>query len=543
MNTGVSLNPIFIKSLVNVTKNMHATMAKDDILAMFAGVFNELLPDILFSIRLINPDNGQLDLVYANGKLKLENSHKFFITKDSFAGLELSEKQRAHIFSVGSIIESDEYQCLFECSTSGFSYLLCDRKRLYGMINVEYVKDIMTLENDKNALISFVHLFVAALRNAALIKESILLKKYWEKLLYRANAPVVTVDRDGHIIMLNRRFEDMTGLTKEQLEGKEFSSLISPLQRANVLPELQRAMDGEPINNMQMRFYLHSIDGDNTTRSGEHYSGKSKVAHIAFNSAPVYNNFGQIETIIFVGQDLTLINELQHQIIHSEKLATLGQLAAGVAHELNNPLTSITVYTNYLITKLAGVIEENDLKKLNSISDGAKRIQFFAKDLVSYARPSDDHPELLNVKSVIERSVSFCEPVIAENFAKISIDINADIPKFTGIESQMEQVFVNLITNACFALNEAGGNVIISGTCINDMIEIYIEDNGIGILPDHIDRVCDPFFTTKDVGQGTGLGLSIVKNIVDNHNGEIFVKSTPGEGSLFTLKLRVKYDN
>ncbi len=537
MSTGVTFNPIFIKSLVNVTKSMHTTMQIDDILGMFAKVFEQLLPDALICIRLLKRSSEQLDLVYANGRLLNDDRDIFKITKASLVGLELSQEQKMDLFSNGNIKELDQYKLIFKDAIEGFCFLLFDRKRLYGIVNFEYSVKSETLKVDRGALIPFVHLLVASLRNARLIKESMLLKEYWEKLLYSANAPVVAVDRDGVITMLNKRFENMTGMSRDEIVGTEFSKIISSDQRARVLPYMHRAIAGDPINNLEMRFPIISQLESSSYINNLH---TARMAHIAFNSAPIHNDFGLIEAVIFVGQDLTLINDLQRQIIHSEKLATLGQLAAGVAHELNNPLTSITVYTNYLLQKLSGVIDSSDIKKLESILYGATRIQSFAKDLVSYARPSEDNPELLSVLQIVKRSVSFCEPIIAKTFASVTIDISNDLPGFIGIESQMEQVFVNIITNACHALGDKNKNVIITANYDNDIIWVSVKDDGKGISHDNLKKVFDPFFTTKDVGKGTGLGLSIVKNIVENHNGEIIVKSNIGEGAEFILKFHAK---
>jgi len=241
---------------------------------------------------------------------------------------------------------------------------------------------------------------------------------------------------------------------------------------------------------------------------------------------------------VFVGQDLTEVRDLQKQVIHTEKLATLGQVAAGVAHELNNPLTSITVYTNYLFKKLAGAIDEADLAKLGRVRDAAERIQSFSRDLVTYARPSGEEPTLIRVEDLLERSLSFCEHLVAEYEADVSLDVAADLRAVYGIRGQLEQVCVNLLTNACHALPDEGGKISVTARPLgDDRIEIVFADTGCGIPAANLDRVFEPFFSTKDQGEGTGLGLSIVRNILDNHDGEISVKSEVNRGTTFTVVL------
>ena len=526
MNTAVTLNPYFTRALVTVTQELHATMPRDELLKLFAQVFRDLIPDTLQCFRVVKEEGGALDVVYANGRLKLEERETFKVTQRSMEGLLLTDEQREEVFHQGNVLPVDEYATIFEDGNRGFCFLLCDRNALYGIVNFEYPRSPSSMENDRAAVLPFIHLFVAALRNARLMSETIRLKEYWEKLLYSANAPVVVVDRDGRITLMNRVFEELTGMTRDAIRGKEFLSIVPASSRTRLLRNILSAVSGEPSTNIEMRFPRHGDEED--------------VAHIAFNSASVYNSFGQVEGVIFVGQDLTLIKDLQRQIIHSEKLSTLGQIAAGVAHELNNPLTSITVYTNYLLQKLSGTISPSDLQKLESIGEGARRISSFTKDLVSYARPSEDHPEPLDLVHLLKRSVSFCEPTIASTGAAVTMDLPDRLPPFFGIEGQMEQVFVNLVTNACHALDKPGGQVQIRAVCPDDQqIVISVSDNGRGIPQKNLSRIFDPFFTTKNVGEGTGLGLSIVRNILENHSAKIDVQSEEGKGTTFAITLRV----
>jgi signal transduction histidine kinase len=264
----------------------------------------------------------------------------------------------------------------------------------------------------------------------------------------------------------------------------------------------------------------------------------SGFAHIAFNSAPMLSEVGDLDAVVFVGQDLTEVRNLQKQVIHTEKLATLGQVVAGVAHELNNPLTSITVYANYLFKKLSGVIDEADFAKIGRIREAAERIQSFSRDLVTYARPSGEEPTLVRVEDLVERSLSFCEHLIGQRAADVSLDVAADLPAVYGIRGQLEQVCVNLLTNACHALPADGGRITVAARPHgDDRIELVFSDTGCGIAKENLARVFEPFFSTKDQGEGTGLGLSIVRNILDNHDAEISVESEVGRGTTFTVVL------
>ena len=524
MVANLSSSPLFIQSLVSITQEIHVTMPKDELLQLFAKTFAKLFPECLLSFRLLKEESHKFDLVYANGRLKASDREHFQITARALEGIALREDERADVFSQADISEHDAYVPIFEDGTIGFGMLLCDRKNLYGMMNLEFREATDKLEAYRNASLPFVHLLVASLRNTKLMSDTLVLKNYWKKLLDNANAPVVVVDCDSKVYLLNKTFETLTGMTREEIMGRELLTLVPSANRARLLPYLLSAVRGESATNIEMKF--PKIDSDD-------------VAHIAFNSAPIYNSIGQIEGVIFVGQDLTLVKDLQRQIIHSEKLATLGQVAAGVAHELNNPLTSISVYANYLSQKLQNVVTESDLQKIQSIIDGAERIKSFTKDLVAYARPSEDTPENINLDKVIRRSVSFCEHVIHESGAVVAIVAQPDLPGVFGIEGQMEQVFVNLVTNACHALEGPGGQINITAkSAPGGMITVSVRDSGCGISKKELRKVFEPFFSTKDVGKGTGLGLSIVRNILKNHHGSIEVESEPGVGTVFVITLK-----
>jgi two-component system NtrC family sensor kinase len=239
-----------------------------------------------------------------------------------------------------------------------------------------------------------------------------------------------------------------------------------------------------------------------------------------------------------VGQDLTEIRALQSQVIHSEKLATLGQVTAGVVHELNNPLTSISVYASYLAKKLDGQLEEPDIERLKRIVEAAGRIQSFTRDLVAYARPSSEEPVIIKVPNLLKKALSFCEHLIDQSEADVVLDVADNLEPIYGIRGQLEQVLVNLLTNACHALPDSGGTIIISAHAIDDeRIRVSIKDTGHGIPEDRLSQVFEPFYTSKPEGQGTGLGLSIVRNILVNHNAEITVESEVGKGATFTITM------
>ncbi len=231
------------------------------------------------------------------------------------------------------------------------------------------------------------------------------------------------------------------------------------------------------------------------------------------------------------------LRTLNAHMVQAEKLASLGQIAAGVVHELNNPLTSIVAYTDWLIRKQGPTGDPDSLERLRRIGESASRILRFTRDLVAYARPSSEVPVPVSLHTVIEQALAFCEHVIAQHGAQVARGFADGVPPVRGMHEQLVQVFVNLFTNACHAMPADGGQLVVRSEIVDEgtRLAVFVEDNGHGIAPDQLTQIFAPFFTTKVDGRGTGLGLSIVKNIMDNHRAEIRAERTDAGGARFVL--------
>ncbi|RYZ05003.1 MAG: GHKL domain-containing protein [Myxococcales bacterium] len=237
-------------------------------------------------------------------------------------------------------------------------------------------------------------------------------------------------------------------------------------------------------------------------------------------------------------------HRLQAQVIQTEKLASLGQIVAGVVHELNNPLTSIIAYSDYLTKKLSrgdSADWVDDAERVRRIGEAAERILKFTRDLVAYARPTGDSRGPVRVEEVIERALLFCEHEFEGDNVEVEQDFAEPLPVIAGITGQLTQVFVNLFTNAAHAMSERGGVLRIAVRSVDsgESLRIDVSDTGSGIPAEAMPQIFEPFFTTKTDGRGTGLGLSIVRGILDAHGGTIQVSSAIGEGTSFTLTLPI----
>ena len=236
---------------------------------------------------------------------------------------------------------------------------------------------------------------------------------------------------------------------------------------------------------------------------------------------------------------------VEQRMMQADKLANFGQIAAGVVHELNNPLTSIVAYSDYLARKViaeAGSLGEEDVERLRRISESATRMLRFTRELVGYARPSSGAQGQVVLHSVIDQAIAFCEHVLSGAGVRVERRYGEGVLTVRAVGEQLVQVFVNLLTNASQAASPSDGRVVVSTALIEladgaKRVTIVVEDNGSGIAPEHLALVFVPFFTTKQESHGTGLGLSIVKTILESHDGAIRVESERGSSTRFIIDL------
>ncbi len=237
------------------------------------------------------------------------------------------------------------------------------------------------------------------------------------------------------------------------------------------------------------------------------------------------------------------LRRLQAQVIQAEKLASLGQIVAGVVHELNNPLTSIVAYSDYLRKRAMARAEEEDVERLRRIGEAAERILKFSRELVAYARPSVEVPGPVALHEVIDKALIFCEHEFAESAVTVHRELAAALPPVRGVAGQLTQVFVNLFTNAAHAMLDDGGDLTVRTRLVDtEVVLVEVEDQGIGMAAEVLEQIFEPFFTTKTDGRGTGLGLSIVRDIVVSHGGTLDATSVPGKGTVFNMTLHVQPD-
>jgi signal transduction histidine kinase len=207
------------------------------------------------------------------------------------------------------------------------------------------------------------------------------------------------------------------------------------------------------------------------------------------------------------------------QIYQAEKLSTIGRLAAGIAHEINNPMASILTCAEGLL-KQESMADNEKLEYLNIIKNSARRCKVITQKLLDFSAASTMKKEVIRLGEILKEAISLLQFEATSKKVRINIAETGVLPEIVGCKDSLVQVFVNLILNAIQAV-DSGGDVSVKMDVEPDMARVMVEDNGPGISDENLTRVFDPFFTTKPVGLGTGLGLSVSQGIVKNHGGEI----------------------
>jgi two-component system, NtrC family, sensor kinase len=234
--------------------------------------------------------------------------------------------------------------------------------------------------------------------------------------------------------------------------------------------------------------------------------------------------------------DITDSAVLRDKLLHAEKMAAVGQLVSGVAHEVNNPLTAILGFADLLMENPE--LHETARKDLRVILQEAQRTKQIVQNLLSFARQMPPQRDAVQLNTILHRTVQLRSYDFTSHGVDIVENLDEDLPEVIGDAQQLQQVFLNIVNNAYDAVHEVGhpGRIEIMSTKAGESVEVCFRDNGNGIS--HPDKIFDPFFTTKEVGKGTGLGLSICYGIVKEHGGEILCHNNiGGQGATFIVRL------
>jgi PAS domain S-box-containing protein len=328
---------------------------------------------------------------------------------------------------------------------------------------------------------------------------------------------VVSMDAGGHIVTWNRAAETISGLSADRVAGRAFPTLCDPEQR--------RLAEG----------MLHAAD-DTGIRRGEVglLTADGTQVPIAWSCAPMLDDDGAVSGIVAVGRDLTEQRRLETQLLQSVKMASLGVMAGGIAHELRNPLGIISANAQLLAERPGDA--ERSAQCVQKITAATRRASLIIENLLRFARPSGEQMRVVYIDEVLRETLALLAEHLAARQVTVRQSLRPRLPPVYGNPELLQQVFTNIMLNACNAMSR-GGSLLITTRSGGGIVEIRFEDSGHGIAPQHLGHIFDPFFTTMPVGQGTGLGLAVSYSIVQQHGGTIEATSPGAHGATFSVRL------
>jgi PAS domain S-box-containing protein len=340
-------------------------------------------------------------------------------------------------------------------------------------------------------------------------------------------------DATGWISWYNRRWFEYTGATLAEMQGWGWEKVHHPDHVDRVVQKWRRAHEtGEPWEDT---FPLRGQDG--------------RYRWFLSRALPIRDADGQVIRWFGTNTDVTdqlaaeaSLRDKQEQLVQAAKLASIGELASGMAHELNNPLNNIGLFVGNVLHQLEeGQIDPPRMRyNLQTTLQQVNKAAAIITHLRTFARSAATHPEPVVLHRVIQSAVSLFEAQLCLQNVQLTLDPGLGNFVVLGNAIQLEQVFINLLTNARDAIAAtADKRITISNYIHGAHIDVAVSDTGSGISPEHHARVFDPFFTTKEIGKGTGLGLSISYGIIKDHGGTITVESKAGKGTTFVVRLPI----
>ncbi|MGB9074965.1 MAG: PAS domain S-box protein [Terriglobales bacterium] len=344
-------------------------------------------------------------------------------------------------------------------------------------------------------------------------------RDFSNKILNHTQSLILVTDTEGVISYANRRWSGL-GFEQSQLLGASLPELIAPARRAALRTALLAVSHGQQVDNLDLQLLR-----------GDGGSGQFSV-----NLSPIGGEDGVVNSIVAVLTDVTDSAVLQSKLVHAEKMAAVGQLVSGVAHEVNNPLTAILGFADLLMENQD--LPDHARRDLRVILQEAQRTKQIVQNLLSFARQMPPQRRPVQLNAILRRTVQLRAYDFHSHGIEVVERLDESLPEVIADPHQLQQVFLNILNNAHDAVRETGrpARIEVISARIGSQVEVSFRDNGMGIASP--DRIFDPFFTTKEVGKGTGLGLSICYGIVHEHGGEIVCHNNlDSEGATFVIRL------
>ncbi len=503
-----------------IARSINIKMNYEEIIDRFAIPLQEVISYDLLSFCLLENDNLVI-------KSSIPKEQKILgvgtvLNNYNSAPWEAVEEKtcflRQDIWNDGHQYEEDSDLRLAGIKSAVMAPMLVDNE-VIGALNLGSKKAFAFSENDFIFVQQLADQLAICLENNRLYHEVLEVKREWEETFKAVPDLLFVIDKNYNIVRINR---DYAGKPAEQIVGKKCYAIFDYCSRGYERCPAEEAMETR-------------------LESAREITQKNSQRIISISAYPIFSQQEGFTRLVVYSRDVTAKRRMEIQLFQSAKLAAVGEMAAGVAHELNSPLTAVIGNAELLIRRAP--VTDKAIKMLQDIKLCGQRCKLIIQNLLTFSRQDSYMFEELQVNDVVENSLALVRYQIEKNGITVEKHLKSGLPPIMGNAQQLEQIIVNFLLNARDALENALNRKITISTGFvsldNDQpgLAVAVADTGAGINSEHLEHIFNPFFTTKDRSRGTGLGLSVSMGIAKEHGGAIEVETSPGAGSKFVLAL------
>ena len=511
-----------LKALIEIGQELASTVELEDLLHRILRASRDVFHFENSIIRLLDESDGVL-----------RSAASYGFSEDAVRrDLRLGEGVMGKVAQTGTaILVSDlsdhpDYVTGISGARSELAVPLLARDRVIGVFNVESPRPNAFSVEDREFLIILARQAATAIENARLYESlrSISgqyrdLHQFNSNILRSVNLGIYTVDAQMHITSWNPKMEEFSGIGEAEALGRPLLTLFPKLESEGIAKRIRRVLSrGTPE---KVRLAHRDFRGD--------------LRFQRRRIAPLKDGQATNGAVVIV-EDITEFKRLLDQTIQSEKLAELGRLSAGIAHEINNPLAVVS-YACQLLLREEG-LKPFEQELLERIESETERLKTLTGGLLSFSKARETVRRFTDLNDIVRDVVR----LVHYELVRKGIDLKenyAELPLVQVDPNKLKQVIINLVMNAAQALKK-NGTIELSSRAVDDTrVELTIKDDGPGIPAEVRKKIFEPFFTTKKEGEGTGLGLYICRNIINDHNGRLLLDTAPGKGTAFRIELPV----
>ncbi|MCJ7458262.1 MAG: GAF domain-containing protein [candidate division Zixibacteria bacterium] len=510
--------------LNNVARVVNSTLDLDQLLEHIYRQLTLVINAPSYYVALYDKKNNQL-----NFEILIDNKKQYPKTRVPLGDGVVSYVIRTKKPLLISDFETDIKKLPVKVETIGSNKIssswlgvpMLSGDKVLGVLAVcSYEKNAFS-EEDLQFLTNITSQAAIAMVNAQLFNQVLRGKQEWEQTFDSITDLICLIDPEYRIIRANRTLAQKLGMEPDQIIGKKchqvfHNRLDSPCSEC---PHRQAMLTKKPFT-LEMK----GISGDEI---------------FLISAFPRFSSKGVFIGSVYLLRDITEQKRLREQLVQSEKMAAVGQLVSGVAHELNNPLAGVMGYSQLLL--MNNNLDTKTQSYLNKISKESDRAKNIVNNLLTFARKHKPEKKYLDINTILDQTIELRAYDLKVSNIQVLKDLDPQLHKTMADFNQLQQVFLNIMNNAHQAIQESKGKgeIRIRTEKAGEMIRIILEDNGPGIPEENLNKIFEPFFTTKDVGRGTGLGLSISYGIIQQHGGKIYARSILGQGATFVIELPV----